>query len=78
MIINNSNIQSKGDLIDTRVSGVNLTVENTSGYGLNPGVAGDSPGRFVYAYQFSNIVIEHDYLQSTAGIRLYGKREVAP
>ena len=70
VIINNSNIQSKGDLIDTAVSGVNLTVENTSGYGLNPGVAGDSPGRFVDAYKFSNIVIEHNYLQSTAGILL--------
>ena len=70
VIINNSNIQSEGNLIETGVSGVNLTVENTSGYGLNPGVAGDSPGRFVYAYQFSNMVIENDYLQSTSGINL--------
>ena len=70
VIINNSNIQSMGNLIETGVSGVNLTVENTSGYGLNPGVAGDSPGRFVYAYQFSNMVIENDYLQSTSGINL--------
>ena len=36
VIIDNSNIQSKGDLIDTTVSGVNLTVQNSSGYGLNP------------------------------------------
>ena len=70
VIINHSNIQSKGDLIDTGVSGVNLTVENTSGYGLNPGVAGDSPGRFLDAESFNNIVVENNYLQSTAGIYL--------
>ena len=70
VIIDNSNIQSKGDLIDTGVSGVNLTVKNTSGYGLNPGVAGDSPGRFLDAYEFDNIVVKNDYLQSTAGIEL--------
>ena len=70
VIIDNSNVQSKGDLIATGVSGVNLTVENTNGYGLNPNVAGDSPGRFLDAYNFANIVVEHDYLQSTAGIEL--------
>ena len=70
VIIDNSNIQSKGDLIATGVSGVNLTVENTNGYGLNPNVAGDSPGRFLDAYDFASIVVEHDYLQSTAGIEL--------
>ena len=70
VIIDHSNIQSKGDLIATGVSGVNLTVENTNGYGLNPDVAGDSPGRFIDAYSFKNVVVEHDYLQGTAGIEL--------
>ena len=68
--ITNSNIQSQGDLITTGVSGVNLTVTNTNGYGLNPGVAGRSPGRFVYAYGFSNIVIQNNYFQSGWGIWL--------
>ena len=70
VIIENSNIQSKGDLIATGIDGVNLTVENTLGYGLNPGVAGDSPGRFIDAYDFDNIVVKNNYLQGTAGLWL--------
>ena len=69
--ITNSNIQGKGDLIRNGVGGINLTVTNTNGYGLNPGVAGMSPGRFVYAYGFSNMVIQNNYFQSGWGIWLF-------
>ena len=68
--ITNSNIQGAGDLIRNGVGGINLTVTNTKGYGLNPGVSGYSPGRFIYAYQPSSIVASNNYMQGTAGINL--------
>ncbi len=70
VIIDNSNIQSKGNLIETAVADVDLTVQNSRGYGLNPGVAGRVPGRFLDAYKFDNIVVKNNYLQSTASIEL--------
>jgi len=70
VIIDHSNIQSKGDLITSGVDGINLTVQNTNGYGLNPGVAGDAPGQFLYAFKFANIVVQHDYFQNCDGVEL--------
>jgi len=71
--ITNSNIQSKGDEICSGggVSGVQLTVTNTNFYGLNPGVAGYSPGYAVSLYQADNVVLQNDYLQNTRGFGLW-------
>jgi len=71
--ITNSNIQSKGDEIcsGAGVYGIQLTVTNTNFYGLNPGVAGDSPGYAVSLAEASNVVLEHDYLQSTRGFGIW-------
>ena len=66
----NSNIQSKGNGIDSGVGGVNLTVKTTNFHGLNPGVAGDSPGNAVYLYESANVVLENNYLQGTGGFSL--------
>ena len=72
--ITNSNIQGTGDLIYSSGNNVNLTVTNTNGYGMNPGVAGQSPGRFVYAYGFSNVVIQNchtEHVSYSAWIEKY-------
>src|SRR5438067_10169513 len=40
VIIENSTIRARGDLIASGVAHSKITVRNTSGYGLNPNVAG--------------------------------------
>jgi hypothetical protein len=72
VIIQNSVIQSRGELIQGKAK-VNLTVRNTTGYGLNSMVLGRETGRFITTdYGFSNLVIEHNYMEQTAGIWVYG------
>jgi parallel beta-helix repeat protein len=71
VIILNSNIRSRGTLIDAMDGAdfsVNLTVRNTSGYGLNPNIRGQQGGRFIDVFGFSNIDVENNYLESTCGI----------
>ena len=70
VIIENSNLQGKGNLIETAVAHVDLTVRNSRGYGLNPGVAGRVPGRFLDGQSFDNIRIENNYIEGTSGIWL--------
>ena len=70
VIIENSNLQGKGNLIETAVADVDLTVRNSRGYGLNPGVAGRVPGRFLHGQSFDNIRIENNYIEGTSGIYL--------
>jgi hypothetical protein len=66
----NSNIQSRGNLIETSVSHANLTIKNTSGWALNPNVSGRSPGRFLDAENFDNLDIENNTMSGTAGIEM--------
>ena len=61
VIIENSNLLGKGNLIETAAAHVDLTVRNSRGYGLNPGVAGRVPGRFLDGESFDNIRIENIY-----------------
>lgn len=68
VVILNSNIQSKADLIYAEVHGNNVTVKNTHGWGLNPNVYGQAPGRFLDDSYFSSIDVENNTLVSTAGI----------
>jgi parallel beta-helix repeat protein len=68
--IENANIESEGDLIDTDVAGANLTIENTSGWALNPDASGQTPGRFLDADGFVNIDLENNFLAATSGIEL--------
>jgi hypothetical protein len=67
----NSNIRSRGTLIDAFGFAVNLTVRNTNGYGLNPNVVGRHAGKFMDIDGFVNIVAQNNYMQGTAGIYLY-------
>ncbi len=70
VIIDGATLTGRGDLIQTAVSGTDITVRNTSGYGTNPNVAGLTKGRFLDADQFVNADIENNYLEGTAGISL--------
>jgi len=58
VIIENSNIRSASDCIRCRWGNSNLTVRNTTGIGVNPNVAGDTPGRFVDLQFFVKGVVE--------------------
>src|SRR5262249_6130122 len=72
--ITNSNIRSRSTLIETTVDNAHLTVRNSSGYGLNPDLAGKVPGRFLDAENFSSIDVENNYLEGTSGIYLLNYR----
>ena len=70
VVIVNSSVRSASDGIVDGVDGVNLTVLRTTGWGLNPGVAGRRPGRFVSIEHFVRIDIENCTLAHTSGIYL--------
>jgi FG-GAP-like repeat len=67
--IANSNVQSKGPGIVTG-AGSHVTVTNTYGESLNPGVVGAFLGRFIDAEGFASLVVEHNDFANTAGIYL--------
>ncbi|CAM3583108.1 hypothetical protein [Deinococcus frigens] len=66
VVIENSNLRGRGDLI--RGSNVDLTVRNTSGYGLNPQADRAFPGRFLAVEFIFNLRAENNYLQGTSGM----------
>ncbi|WP_245619120.1 hypothetical protein [Deinococcus marmoris] len=73
VIIERSNIQSKGTLIYTAFTSANLTVRNTRGVALNPDRPLKEyryPGRFLAAEEFRNIVLENNEMIGTSGIYL--------
>ncbi len=71
--IHDSIIQSAGDCINCPNSMAhNLTVQNVSGYGLNPLNTSYFPGRFIHGDLMSKLVVEHCYLEGTSGIGLNG------
>ncbi|MGA2500707.1 MAG: glycosyl hydrolase, partial [Tepidisphaeraceae bacterium] len=70
VIIENSIVRSRGTLIDIYNYAANVTVRNTTGYGLNPDEAGTYVGRFMDVDGWVSITAQNNYLQSTAGIYL--------
>ncbi|WP_235336350.1 glycosyl hydrolase [Pontibacter korlensis] len=72
VIIENSKIRGAGFLIRSQGYGANITVRNTEGYGLRPTPYTDymKPRRFLAVDVFSNVVVEHCYMEETAGIYL--------
>jgi len=66
VIIENSNIRGRGDLISGFAN--RLTVRNVNGYGLNPNIVGQTVGKFVNAEEFINIRIENSYAENTIGV----------
>ena len=73
VVIENANIQSRGALIRSRYAKANVTVRNTRGVALNPGLpASDraAPGYFLHLEEFQSAVVENNELVGTAGIYL--------
>lgn len=70
VVIENSILRGRGDLIFSQFHHANITVRNTSAYGLNPNVAGRAPGRFVNLDFADNVRLENNYLENTRGIRM--------
>ncbi|MEA2733986.1 MAG: hypothetical protein QOE14_437, partial [Humisphaera sp.] len=72
VVIQNATIKGKGNLIYSATAGANITVRNSSGVGVNPNVAGASPGRFITVEGAKNLVVDNNYLESTGGIHVLG------
>lgn len=72
VIIRDSTIASRSDLIKASIlEGADVTILNTCGYGLNPNVAGEVPGRFLRAEHFSNVEVRNCTMRGTSGMNLY-------
>ncbi|WP_187270221.1 glycosyl hydrolase [Pontibacter qinzhouensis] len=72
VIIINSTIRGAGYLIKSWGYSADLTVRNTTGYGIRPTmyVGSKKPRRFITLNNFRNLVVENNYLEGTAGIYL--------
>ena len=70
VVIENSILTGLGNLIETGVDHVNVTVRNCRGTGVNPNVAGKAVGRFLKAENFDSIVVQNNQFDQTAGIYL--------
>ncbi|RDV13761.1 glycosyl hydrolase [Pontibacter diazotrophicus] len=72
VVIINSSIRGAGVLIQSLLYGADITVLHTEGYGLPPTPYTDyeKPRRFLAVDEFKNVVVEHCYMEETAGIYL--------
>lgn len=70
VVIENSSLTGPGNLIQSAVDHVNVTVRNSRAMGVNPNVVGKVRGRFFTAENFDSVVIENNQLDQTAGIYL--------
>lgn len=70
VVITNSVVRGMDDLIVSAISGVNLTVTNTTGYSLNPNKLGRTPGRFALLHTIASADLENNTLIGTSGIEI--------
>lgn len=71
VVIENSNIQSRGDLILTAYVKARLTVRNTRGVALNPNCPLARycyPGRFLHAEEFRSLTVLNNEMVGTSGM----------
>ncbi|GHA80328.1 hypothetical protein GCM10007389_38150 [Pontibacter akesuensis] len=75
VLILNSSIRAAGRMIRSAGHGANITVRNTSGYGIAPTPYADykKPRNFVAVDEFRNIVVENCHIEGAAGIALGGR-----
>lgn len=66
VIIEHANVAGRGNLIAG--FGNRVTIRNVNGYGLNPNVPGQIPGRFANLEEVKNVVIQNSYMQGTSGV----------
>ena len=61
VVIQNSTITSKGDLIEVlgSGSGANVTIQNVIGVALDPEIAGKQRGKFLLAISANALTVEH-------------------
>ena len=71
VIIEKSRLRGRGTLINADCGDANVTVRDTSGFGLNPNVPDRAAGRFLHADQIAYLDIEHCTLDGTAGIYIH-------
>jgi hypothetical protein len=68
VIIINSHLKGPGDLIQALdTAGSNITVRNSVGLGVDPGVAGKTKGVFLRANAVAKLVVENCDVQETSG-----------
>jgi len=68
----NSNVRSKGDLIKNTIQNTNITVKNTNGYALNPGLDNYN-GKFMYISYPKNVICENNYIEGClTGVLIHG------
>jgi hypothetical protein len=72
VVIQNATIRGKGHLIQSTITGANVTVRKTTGIGVNPNVFGVAPGRFLDVEGAKNLIVQENYLENTAGIFVLG------
>lgn len=63
-------LRGRGHLVRTIVDHAKVTITNCHGLGLNPGVAGLTPGRFLHASNFDHAEVTDSAMTQTAGIYL--------
>jgi len=71
VVIEHSNIQSRGPLIYTFGAGARVTIRHTRGVALNPGRPLKEyryPGRFLHAEDFRSIRVENNEMIGTSGM----------
>ena len=71
VVIQQSRLRSRGDLIFSDAEGADLTVRNTVAEGLNPGVEGQPAGRFLRMYSPASVTVTRNELNNTSGM-LFG------
>lgn len=70
--IENSVLTGPGHLISTDFhKTTRLVVRNSQGFGQNPDVYGENPGRFIHVESFADLVVENNYLEGTSGIYVH-------
>ncbi|MEF2278518.1 hypothetical protein V3W47_09395 [Deinococcus sp. YIM 134068] len=71
VVIEYSNIRSRGPLIRSRYRRANVTVRHTRGVGLNPGLpasARQTPGYFLHLEDFESATVENNEMVGTSGM----------
>jgi chitinase len=72
VVIENALIRGSGNLIQSEITGVRLTVRNTRGVGLTPSRSDARVGRFLNLENISSALIENNTLEQTAGMYFAG------
>jgi hypothetical protein len=72
--IADSIIRGSGILISDTLAGVQLSVQNSAAYGLNPEEAGVQKGSFIYLMSPASVDVEHNSIIGVGGlgIKVYG------